>query len=79
MGIPTGLSYPKMVTGTDALGRTVPLVFPAGDPKQFAYVILANQAAEQAYTGNGVLPVSILPSGNPTNSPGNSWENRHHG
>lgn len=73
MGIPTG-SYPKMVTGTDGMGRVVPLVYPAGDAKQFAIVILADANAERAYAGNGVLTVSSISSG-----PGNSWENRHQG
>lgn len=52
--IPGGTSYPKMVTMSDG-ARTVPLVYPAGDAKQFTYVLFNNAADEAAYGGNGVL------------------------
>ena len=69
MGIPAGTSYPKMVTGTDASGRLVPLVYPEGDAKQFTIVTFANATEEAAYTGNGVTITSVA---GPTV---NSWEN----
>lgn len=74
MGVPTG-GYPKMVTGTDGLGRLVPLVWPAGHAKQFTYVILNNATDETAYTGQGALPAGTVVSG--SGMP-NTWENRHH-
>lgn len=73
MGIPTGTSYPKMVTGTDVTGRLVPLVYPAGDAKQFTIVVLNNANEEKAYAGNGVTITSV------TGISSNSWENGQKG
>lgn len=70
MGIPTG-SYPKMVTATDASGRTVPLVYPAGDAKQFRFVVFNNAADEAAYSNNGVTVTSV--AGPHTNTWENGW------
>ncbi len=69
MGIPTG-SYPKMVTGTDAGGRTAPLVYPAGDAKQYLFVIFNNAADEAAYANNGIAASSVIPS---SSTHGNGW------
>lgn len=69
MGIPTG-GYPKMVTGGDANGRSVPLVYPTGDAKQYMFVIFNSAADEQAYTGNGVAITAVSP---PTSTHGNGW------
>lgn len=70
MGVPTGQSYPKMVTATGPGGSTVPAVYPAGNAKQFMFVILANAAEEAAYTGNGI-PITAVAG--PTPSNGNGW------
>lgn len=72
MTIPAGQGYPKMATGSDGV-RSVPLIYPAGDPKQYQFVILNSAAEEAAYTGNGVL-VSVLVSP-PSSSHGNGWSN----
>ncbi len=66
--IPTG-GYPKMVTASNGV-NTVPLVFPAGDAKQYMYVILNSAAEEAAYAGNGVLITSVAPA---TSSHGNGY------
>ncbi len=75
MGIPSGTSYPKMVTvAQGAGGGLVPAMYPAGNAKQFQFVVFRNATDEAAYTSNGVAPISAVPSGH-----GNSWENRHGG
>jgi hypothetical protein len=74
MGIPSGSSYPKMVTvAAGPSGGLVPGVYPAGHVKQFLYVVFNNLADEQGYMNNAVAPVSGVASGT-----ANSWENRHH-
>jgi hypothetical protein len=70
--IPSG-GYPKMVTASDGR-RTVPLVWPAGDVKQFTPVILNNAAEEAAYTGNGVAITSTHGTGTP-DSWSSGWKN----
>ena len=73
MGIPSGTSYPKMVTvAAGPGGGLVPAMYPAGNAKQFQFVVLNSADDEKAYTSNGVAPVSSIGSG-----PSNSWENRH--
>ncbi len=59
MTIPTGMSYPKMAFASDASGRTVNLVYPAGHAKQGTYVIFANAAEEAAYDNTGVNSSSL--------------------
>jgi hypothetical protein len=61
MTIPAG-GYPKQPFGTDPqTGRLVNLVYPAGDAKQFRYIVFNNVADEAAYSGNGV-PASGITS-----------------
>ena len=69
MGIPTG-GYPKMVTGTDASGRVAPLIYPAGNAKQYQFVVFNNAAEEAVYTNNGVAASSFI---GPSSSHGNGW------
>jgi hypothetical protein len=66
--IPTG-NYPKMVTASNGV-NVVPLVYPAGDAKQFTFVILNNASEETAYTGNGVLASSVAGA---SSSHGGGW------
>src|ERR1700751_3502743 len=73
--IPAG-GYPKMVTATDGK-RVVPLVWPAGDAKQFTFVFLNNAADEAAYTGNGVVITST--HGTSTDSWSTGWKNQTSG
>jgi hypothetical protein len=73
--IPSG-GYPKMPTATDVAGRSVPLVFPAGDANQFQFAIINNSTEEAAFNaGTGKFanaPVAITTvSGGVVSSHGN--------
>jgi len=74
--VPSG-NYPKMVTTTDASGRVVPTVFPAGDANQFNFCILNNSTEEvQFNTMTGRFtnsPVAISTVSGPTHGNGNGW------